>query len=151
MPRITISIPVDLKSHLADPRIRNALNISRVCQDALRREVRRLLDLPADIERMEALLARLREERERLDDKWFTLGSTAARDWVEHEASLARLRQLGDAPMDRRLALLRRDPPGRLAVLIQEHERLQDFDPDSFLQGWASMLGLMWGVIKRNL
>lgn len=151
MPRITISIPADLKSQLADIRVRKVLNISRACQAALRREVHRLLDLPVDIERMEALLARFREERERLEDNWFTRGSTAARDWVEHEASLAHLRQLGEVSMDRRLALLRKEPPPRLAVLIQEHERLQDFDPDSFLQGWASMLGLMWGVIKRNL
>ena len=151
MPRITISIPDDLKRQLSDSRVRQALNVSRVCQAALRREVRRLLDLPLDLARLEQLLARLGTERNQLRDRSFALGSAAARDWVEAQASYEQLAQLGPLPLERRLAGLRAEPPVRLRQLLQQHQAEEGFDQASFEQGWAVALGLLWDVIERNL
>ncbi len=151
MPRITISIPDDLKRQLSDVRVRKALNVSRVCQEALRREVRRMLNLPLELERMEALLARLRLDFQDREEHWFSTGSANAKDWIEHEASLERLRDLGDLPADKRLERLRHQPPARLAELISQLEDAPDFDLESLLKGWAATLGLMWAVIKQNL
>ena len=50
MPRITISIPAGLKQRLDDPRVRKTINVSRVCQEALSREIHRMLDLPLDLD-----------------------------------------------------------------------------------------------------
>ncbi len=151
MPRITISIPDDLKRQLSDVRVRKALNVSRVCQEALRREVRKMLDLPLELERMEALLERLKSDLQNHEERWFSLGSSHAKDWVEHEASLDSLRELGDLPADKRLVRLRHQPPARLAALIEELEVEPGFDLESLLRGWAATLGLMWAVIKPNL
>jgi hypothetical protein len=148
---VTISIPNDLKRHLADPKIRKSFNVSRVCQEALRREVSRLLNLPTQLAQMEAVLLRLRNERDQVDDEWFAIGSAAARDWVEHEAPYAQLRLLGQTSLDNRLQMLRHTPPDSLTRLIERHGQTPGFSKEGFLAGWASTVGVMWEVIRENL
>jgi len=151
MPRITISIPNDLKHRLADARVKRALNVSRVCQEALRREVRRLLDLPLDLERMQALIDRLRSEHREQGDQWFELGSREARDWIEHGADLEELARLGGLSMEQRITRLRHQPPPVLADAIERNESAPGFQLESLLRGFAATLGLMWDVIEKNL
>jgi len=151
MPRITISIPADLRDRLRHPAVKKALNISRVCQDALSRQVRRLLELPVEIQRMESLLDRLRQDRDSGRDRWFTLGAAAGRDWVEHEASHAALQKLGEADPADRIRLLLQDPPVGLQDQLTAHQVEADFSEQSFTEGWAHVIGLLWQVIKRNL
>jgi hypothetical protein len=151
MPRITISIPAGLKKRLHDPRVRKSINVSRVCQEALDREIRRMLDLPLDVQRMEGIISRLRQEREKARDRWFTLGTQDAREWVEHEAPYALLRQLGEASPDQRLHALRHSPPPALKSRQKQLEAQADFSPKSHLEGFARALGLFWGVIGKNL
>lgn len=151
MPRITISIPNDLKRRLTDARVKRALNVSRVCQEALRREVRRLLDLPLDLERMETLIDRLRAEHRQRKDRWFELGSRVAREWIEDQAELDELARLGESSMERRIDRLRHHPPAPLAAAIADGETEPDFHLGSLLRGFAATLGLMWDVIEKNL
>lgn len=151
MPRITISIPDDLKQQLAQARVKRSLNVSRVCQQALRREVRRLLELPTDLRRMEQLLGRLRAERRRDEERWFAAGSAAARDWVEHEAGLQQLEQLGELTLEQRLLRLSAEPPALLEAALEAGREEPDYDRTAVLEGWAATIGLMWTVIKRNL
>jgi len=151
MPRITISIPNDLKRRLGDVRVKKALNVSRICQEALRHEVQRLLDLPLDLERMEALIARLRVEHRDQGDRWFELGSQAARDWIEHQAKLEELAQLGGLSMQQRISLLGRQPPSALVATIESSESEPGFHLESLLRGWAATVGLMWAVLAKNM
>jgi hypothetical protein len=151
MPRITISIPTDLKRRLDDPLVKKSLNISRVCQEALARIVRRILDLPIDVRRMEFLLNRLRSDREERSGRWFGEGTRIARDWAEADASYAVLERLGTAPLTRRLELLAEDPPDALEAALVRHRPDPDFHEPSFLEGWATLVGLFWEVLKRNL
>jgi hypothetical protein len=151
MPRITISIPTDLRDRLADPAVKKALNISRVCQEALARQVQRLLELPMDVQRMERMLARLRKERDTARDRWYLEGSSACRDWVEHEASLEELRQLGESKPVDRLRRLRTRPPQALARQLQHGREQEGFSQDSVLEAWSQTIGLMWEAIKSNL
>lgn len=151
MPRITISIPNDLKKRITDPRVRKSINLSWVCQKALRREVNRLLDLPTTLARMETLIERLRHEREKSLDRWFGQGVSAGRDWVEHEAPYARLRELGQAGLRRRIESLQSVPP---AALTRELERLRDqtgFHESSFIEGWAHVTGILWEAVEKSL
>ena len=151
MPRITISIPVDLKQRLEDPLVKKSINISRTCQEALARVVHRLLDLPADLKRMEKLLSRLRRDHERSQDKWLSEGSAAAREWAEHEASYGLLQRLGKASLEERMSILRRAPPGPLRELLQRYRERDDFLEESFLEGWALLTGLLWEVVKKTV
>jgi hypothetical protein len=151
MPRITISIPVDLKERLANPRVRKSINLSRVCQKALAREVHRVLDLPIDLERMESLLTRMREERETSQDQWFIKGIQAARVWIEHDAPYARLRHLGHQTAANRKRQLAQDPPPYLLKLLQEYRESSGFIEPSFVAGFAHMTGLLWEIVEKNL
>jgi hypothetical protein len=151
MPRITISIPAVLKQRLDDPRVRKSINVSRVCQEALHREIHRMLDLPLDLRRMEGILSRLLKEREKARDRWFSRGASAAREWVEHEAPYALLRQLGEASLGERIRMLRQSPPPALSKRQQRLQKEKDFSPRSYLEGCAKAIGLLWEVIDRNL
>ena len=151
MPRITISIPADLKDRLRDPRIRKSVNISRICQKALHREVLRLLELPVDLLRMEDLISRMKQEREHTVDHWFWEGGQLAKDWVEHEAPYAFVRQLGKEPLSQRIELLKKNPPGILSQSIARLQTQQDFSESSFFEGFAHMAGLLWAVVEKNL
>ncbi|HUT99911.1 MAG TPA: hypothetical protein VM425_00575 [Myxococcota bacterium] len=151
MPRITISIPNDLKERITDPRVRKSINLSRVCQAALSREVNRLLDLPASLARMEALLTRLREEKEESVDRWFREGISAGRDWVEHEAPYARLRELGLAGRERRVESLRGAPPDQLAAMLARLRGSTGFRESSLIEGWAHIVRILWEVVEKNL
>ncbi len=151
MPRITISIPRDLQHRLADPRVRKSINVSRTCQDALRREVSRLLDLPLDVERIEQTLLRLRQERTEAQARWFQEGAAAARAWVEHEAGFARLRELGALPLPARLRALEAAPPPELAGALEAQRGGEGFDETSFLQGWATAVGLLWEALREKI
>jgi hypothetical protein len=151
MPRITISIPVDLKDQLAEGRVRKGLNVSRICQEALRREVRRVLQLPLDLERMDLLLSRLRQQREQIQDQWFGLGANDARAWVEQRASYQEMAYLGEMGMQNRETALNKRPPVALSDSLQNLAIEQGFNRESYLKGWATALGLMWAAIKDKL
>ncbi len=151
MPRITISIPTELKEQLGNRRVRQAINLSRICQDALRREVRRLLDIPTDLGRMNQLIERLRHECEDSSDHWFLLGSVDARSWIENQSTLAKLRELGEMKHQSRLNSLRGNPPAGLRDALAKHRSEAEFNTNSYLEGWAATIAPMWETIKRHL
>ncbi len=100
---------------------------------------------------MEGIIARLRQELEEAQDRWYSRGTRAGRDWVEHEAPYALLRQLGEAPPDERLKALRRSPPDALKKLKKKLQAEPDFSPESLFEGFCQAVGLLWEVIAKNL
>lgn len=151
MPRVTISIPAELKEQLGQAKVRQALNVSRVCQRALRKEVQRLLDVPTDVDRMNRLIDRLRQERQDGSKRWFLLGSSEARIWVEEHATLADLRRFGEYRHAERIQQLRQEPPAFLRQCLEDHRSKKGFERSSYLDGWAATIGPMWETIKRHL
>jgi hypothetical protein len=110
-----------------------------------------MLDLPLNLQRIEGVLSRLKQERERAGDRWFKEGSAAAREWVEHEAPYALLRQLGEASSGECLRMLKHAPPPALSKAQGRLKKEKDFSPRSYLEGFARTVGLLWEVIERNL
>ena len=151
MPRVTISIPKELKERLDDPRVRKSINVSRVCQAALRREVHRVADLPPDLARMQEVIDRLRKEKEKAKDRWFVRGVELGRDWVEHEAPYARLGRLGWASHAERVRLLASNPPSALERELQEARGLSPNELRSLLEGFAHVTGVLWDVLEDKL
>jgi len=100
---------------------------------------------------MESLLERLREEQETAQDQWFTKGIQAAKDWVEHDASYAWLRQLGQQRSTLRLNQLSLHPPPFLVTLLENHRKSSGFVEPSFVAGFAHMTGLLWEIVEKNL
>ena len=97
MPRLNISVPDDLYKRLDE--VRDSLNVSAVCQEALRREVARREPMPSDVEVTEEMIERLRSEKEDYErqsrDRGFQVGMEWARrakykelqQWGEYEPS----------------------------------------------------------------
>jgi len=98
--RINVYLPDDL--HRALEAHREHLNVSRICQDALAREVARLESLqqvggPLPQLRAEergAIASRLRAERERRRAFWYELGYRSAFDWACRRADADALEAL---------------------------------------------------------
>ena len=151
MPRVTISIPAELKKQLGLAKVRQSINVSRICQAALRLEVRRLLDVPTDVERMNRLIERLRSEQDDGSNRWFLRGGSEARIWVENHATLAELRRLGELKQSNRIQKLGQEPPAFLGRSLEEHRSKSGFDKSSYLNGWEAAIGPMWETIKRHL
>ena len=90
--RINVYLPDDL--HRALEAYRERSNVSRVCQEALARDVARLervdqVDAPLPTlgeEERVALAGRLRAERERRESYWYDLGYRAAFEWARDQA-----------------------------------------------------------------
>jgi hypothetical protein len=96
-------------------------------------------------------LLRLRQERTQVQARWFQAGAAAARDWVEHEAGFARLRELGSLSIQARLQALRTAPPAELVRALEGQRTGEGFDESSFLQGWAAAVGLLWEALQEKL
>jgi len=60
MPRLNISVPDDLYKRLDE--VRDSLNVSAVCQEALRREISRREPMPSDVDVTEETIERLLPE-----------------------------------------------------------------------------------------
>ena len=62
MPRLNITIPDELHQRLA--RWRDRVNVSRICQESITRELDKLEELPAEVQAMQRALARLGQARQ---------------------------------------------------------------------------------------
>ena len=84
MPRISVSLPEELTTRL-EP-VKNRINISQVCREALERRVT-ALELATGLHGaeldMEGLIARLREERALVEGKFEALGRDSAAVWLD--------------------------------------------------------------------
>jgi len=80
MPRLTVSVPQELHDRLE--KWRDRMNISRVCQEALEREVRRLEELPDDAKALTGLVERLSREKADGERQWFSQGVSDGMTWA---------------------------------------------------------------------
>jgi len=80
MPRVNIFVPDDLHENLE--KIRDTLNVSAICQDALRREVARRQPLAGDVEVTEEIIERLQSERETYERTSQERGFVAGIEWA---------------------------------------------------------------------
>ena len=93
MPRLNIFVPDDLHENLE--KIRDTLNVSAICQDALRREMARRQPLTGDIEVTEEIVERLRSEKEDYERESRDRGFRMGIEWARR-AKFSGLRRWGD-------------------------------------------------------
>ena len=145
MARLNITIPDDLYAALE--RWRDRLNISKICQDAIAKEVAKLEDLPRQAAELEALVERLREEKDRAERRYFAQGMT---DGIAQARGMS-YREL------RRWAVP--DSGGGAAggdsgVLLTALRRYGDeptFDEHAYIEGWKVGVGEVWQRVKDKV
>jgi len=143
MARLTISVPDDL--HRSLERFRDRLNISRICQDALSKEIAKLEQLPTAALELEEMVDRLRSEKAVADRQWFAQGVTDGISWTR------------GAPYEELLAAAEPAQPlgqeGKAAVRAgaQRHRRRPGFDEESYVSGWRTAAAEIWARVKETI
>jgi hypothetical protein len=143
MPRLTVSIPQDLHDRLEH--WRDHLNISRVCQRALDREVRRLEELPQDAHALGTLVERLSREKADGDRAWFSQGVADGMTWAQG-ASYIDLRETAEKGVEA--------TPEITAVVsrrMSRHEEELGFEPESYIEGWRFAASELWRRVKDKI
>lgn len=100
--RLNIYIPDEL--HRALQAHRERLNVSRICQEALAREVaavESLLEVDGPLPQLDeeerlSIAARLRAERERRESYWYDIAYRTAFEWARHHADPEALQAVAD-------------------------------------------------------
>jgi hypothetical protein len=143
MARLTISIPQELHDRLDGWRDR--LNISRVCQEALEREVRRLEEVPTDAMALGALVERLSREKADGERQWFAQGVSDGMTWARG-AAYADLRDLSESGSPSSAG-----GADDIERAMAAHAGVAGFDPDSYRAGWAFAAAEVWSRVKTKL
>jgi hypothetical protein len=143
MARLTVSISQDLHTRLEH--WRENLNISRICQEALERELRRLEELPADAVALGDLVKRLSKEKADGDRQWFSQGVADGMSWAR-----------GAAYVDLKAAAVgsAEATPGAKSALRKgaaAHNGNAGFDSDAYKSGWGFAATEIWRRVESKL
>lgn len=143
MAKVTISVPDEL--HRSLERFRERLKISKICQDALAKEIAKLEQLPRGALELEELVERLRHEKADADRQWFAQGVTDGISWTRG-ASYPEL--LAAADTDRALG-----KEGRSAVRagMKRYQADPGFDEESYVAGWRTAAAEVWARVKETV
>jgi hypothetical protein len=141
--RLTVSVPDELHQRLE--KWRDRLNVSRVCQEALAREIRRLEEVPHDAVALGDLIERLSQEKADAGRRWFAQGVTDAMSW-SRGASYVDLRATAEDGA-------RATPAGRTAVqaAIERHADVAGFEVEDFVAGWCFAAAEVWARVKSKI
>jgi hypothetical protein len=140
---IRYSVPDELRLSLE--RFRDRINVSRICQDALAKEIAKLEQLPRGALELEEMVDRLRSERAALDKQWFAQGVTDGITWTR------------GAPYEELLAAAEPTRPlgneGRAAVRagMKRHRHVAGFDEDGYVAGFRTAAAEVWARVKETV
>jgi hypothetical protein len=143
MARLTVSIPQDLHDRL--DRWRDNINISRICQEALERELLRLEELPQDAMALGDMVRRLSEEKADGDRHWFSQGVADGMTWARG-AAYVDLKAAATSSLDASL--------GAKAALrkgANAHRSRPGFDSDAYGTGWRFAAAEIWRRVETKL
>jgi hypothetical protein len=143
MARLTVSVPQDLHERL--DRWRENINISRICQEALERELRRLEELPQDAIVLGDMVRRLSAEKADGDRQWFSQGVSDGMTWARG-AAYVDLKSVAMSSVD--------GSPGAKAAVRKGatvHRSQPGFDTDAYESGWRFAAAEIWRRVEAKL
>lgn len=157
--RISVSIPEDL--HAAIEKHREQINVSRICQGALRREIAMLDHVATDVlegEEIEALIERLRSEKEEFTKQWRPVGfgdgvRAAKRMRFEHLEYWAWAAQGRQSEFDDHKPFWQNQLQEvyEEAMLNAEGGEGTPWDWRSYLEGWLEGVKAVWDAVKDKV
>lgn len=145
MARLNITIPDELYAALAP--WRDHINISKVCQEALAREVAKLNDLPRQAAELAALVERMQQEKANAEKFAFGQGLTDSIAWARG-ASYAELRRWGEFGENGAA------PAGGTGVLeasMERHRNEPSFDERAYREGWVMGVKEVWQRVRDKV
>jgi hypothetical protein len=146
MARLNITVPDELYERLE--RWRDHVNLSRVCQEALARELDKLEELPAELHRMQQALSRLGQEKAKVDRACFRKGVYDGLEWAR-QAEYPALKQWGEQAADGdALHTVLRGPAAKSATV---HTGDPAWEPLPYAEGWIAGVRQFWDRAKKHL
>lgn len=145
MARLNITIPDELYAALQP--WRDHINISKVCQEALAREVAKLNDVPRQAAELAVLVERMQQEKAHAEKFAFAQGLTDSVTWARG-ASYAELRRWGEFGEK---AASRGGIDGALQDALQRYRVDTSFDEQSYRQGWVTGIGEVWERVRDKV
>lgn len=145
MARLNITIPDELSERVE--RWRDRLNLSRVCQDAISRELDRLEHIPAEVKSMHEALARLGREKAKVEQSSFRKGVHDGLEWARG-AEYALLKRWGERNGDTVFDDVLRGPASESA---SGHQDDPSWDPKPYAEGWVAGVHQFWERAKKRL
>jgi hypothetical protein len=143
MARLTVSIPQDLHDRL--DRWRDNINISRICQEALERELRRLEELPEDAVALGDMVRRLSKEKADGDRRWFSQGVADGMTWAR-SAGYVDLRATAEGSPTATSAAKTALQQGAAA-----HRSDPGFGTDAYESGWRFAAAEIWRRVEPKI
>lgn len=149
MAKISIHIPDDVLERVRQHK--NRLNISRVCSNALLKEVEVVSNVPPMVEQTRRLIDKLKKEMHRQQVESFELGASFAQDFLE-KVSYDQLRYWGSVVFsERRRLVLPEEIEDRLEKVSLEKKLKSSLDRSSFNRGWLTVMRRTWETVKDKI
>jgi hypothetical protein len=145
MARLNITIPDELSERVE--RWRDRLNLSRVCQEAISRELDRLEQIPSEVKSMHKALARLGREKAKVEQSSFRKGVHDGLEWARG-AEYGLLKRWGERNGD---AVLHDVLRGPASELVAGHQGDPTWDPEPYAEGWIAGVQQFWERAKKRL
>ena len=146
MARLNITVPDELYERIE--KYRDRLNISRICQDAIGRELAKLELVPEDVRQMRAALSRLGEQKAMIERSGFRKGVYDGLEWAR-QADYSALKQWGEQVASNEA--LEDALSGPAASAAVAHNSKVDWDPRPYSEGWIAGVQQFWTRAKKRL
>jgi hypothetical protein len=146
MARLNITISDELYKALEQ--WRDHLNLSKICQEAIAREVAKLEELPKAMMELETLVARLQQEKDHTETFWFGQGVTDGVAWARG-ASYSALRFWGERKGLEPLS--REDDERALQMAKRQYRKDPTFDTKPYTDGWVAGVKEVWQRVKNTI
>ncbi len=146
MPRLNISVPQELYERIE--KWRDRLNLSRVCQEAIARELAKLENLPVELRQIERVLARLGREKAAVERRWFRRGVHEGLDWAKG-ADYAALKRWGSEAITPEV--IQEAVGGPATESAGRYAEDPGWDPRPYQEGWLTGVAQFWARVKDKV
>jgi len=143
--RLNITVPDELYERVE--RWRDRINLSKICQEAIARELSKLEELPDEVRNMQEALTRLGREKATVERSCFRQGVFDGLEWARG-AEYAALRRWGERQGNGAVEEALRGPAAESAA---RHEDESSWDAKPYAEGWMAGVQQFWQRAKKNL
>jgi hypothetical protein len=149
MAKISIHIPDDVLERVRQHKDR--LNISKICSNALLKEVEVVSNVPPMVEQTRKLIEKLQKDMHRQQVESFNLGISLAQNFME-KVSYDQLRYWGSIVFsDRKRLVLPEEIEDYLEKSSLENKFKSPFNRPSFNKGWLTVMRRTWETVKDKI
>lgn len=146
MARLNITVPSELYNRIE--KWRDRLNLSRICQEAIAREIAKLEDIPGEVRELQEVLARLEREKAAMERRWFRQGVQDGLNWGKG-ADYAALKRWGTAPISPET--IREAVAGVAKDSAGKYTEDPSWDAIPYGEGWLTGVAQLWARVKDRL